>query len=125
MADRNPQTSAKTHEFGEVKENAPQTGLHLEIGDLKDVRLSLTADLGRCRMSVREVLELKQNAVIQLDKLAGEMTDIYVNGLALAKGEVVVIGDSLHVRVGEILGQNEGSEEGGGDQIIVDEDDEI
>lgn len=125
MANRDPQASAKAHEFSEVKENAPQTGGHLEIADLKEVRLNLTADLGQCRMSVRDVLELTQNAVIQLDKLAGEMTDVYVNGLPLAKGEVVVIGDSLHVRVGEILGQSESSEEGGGGHVIVDEEDEI
>jgi len=55
-------------------------------------------------MLVREVLDLKQGSIVPLDKLAGEMTDIYVNGIPLAKGEVVVIGDSLHVRVGEILG---------------------
>jgi len=42
---------------------------------------------------------------VQLSKLAGEMTDIYLNGLPLARGEVVVIGDTLHVRIGEIVGQ--------------------
>jgi flagellar motor switch protein FliN/FliY len=53
----------------------------------------------------------KVGAVIQLDKLAGEMTDIYLNGLPLARGEVVVIGDSLHIRIGEILGAAEKTED--------------
>ena len=60
-------------------------------------------------MLVREVLELKRGSIVQLDKLAGEMTDIYVNGLHLARGEVVVIADVLHVRIGEIVGREEKS----------------
>ncbi|MBM3290634.1 MAG: flagellar motor switch protein FliN, partial [Candidatus Hydrogenedentes bacterium] len=61
--------------------------------------------LGACTMLVRDVLALQRGSVVQLSKLAGEMTDIYLNGLPLARGEVVVIGDTLHVRIGEIVGQ--------------------
>jgi flagellar motor switch protein FliN len=76
----------------------------LGIDDLKKVRLTLTVDLGETAITVRDVLELKQGSVIQLNKPAGEMTDIFINGIALAKGEVVVIADALHVRVAEISG---------------------
>lgn len=97
--------TARDHTFEEI---VPRTGLpqrRLLVDDLKSVRLQITADLGSCRMLVREVLDLKRGSVVQLNKLAGEMTDIYINGLPLARGEVVVIGDSLHVRVGELVGQ--------------------
>lgn len=84
---------------------------HLAIDDLEDVRLEITADLGSCTMLVREILELQKGSIITLSKLAGEMSDVFVNGLPLARGEVVVIGDTLHVRVGEIIGMEEKAEE--------------
>jgi flagellar motor switch protein FliN/FliY len=84
---------------------------HLAIEDLEDVRLEITADLGSCTMLVREILELQKGSIITLSKLAGEMSDVFVNGLPLARGEVVVIGDTLHVRVGEIIGLEEKTEE--------------
>lgn len=89
-------------EFG--PENGPPPS-HLAMDNLNRVKLTLSADLGSCDMLVREVLDLHRGSVVQLSKLAGEMTDVYVNGQALAKGEVVVIGDTLHVRIGEIAGQ--------------------
>ena len=92
------------HEFEEVVQNKIVPFEKLGIEDLKNVRVTITADLGQCGMLVREVLELKQGSVVALDKLAGEMTDIYANGILLARGEVVVIADSLHVRIGEIHG---------------------
>jgi flagellar motor switch protein FliN/FliY len=94
----------QNHEFHEVVQGKIVPFEKLAIDDLKSVRLTITADLGKASLLVREVLDLKQGSVVSLDKLAGELTDIYVNGTPLAKGEVVVIADSLHVRVSEILG---------------------
>ena len=91
------------HEFGEVYEKDPPQDRPTFV-DLKDVRLNLSADLGIATLTVREVLELKSGSVIPLNKLAGETTDIYVNGIPLARAEVVVIADVLHVRVAEVLG---------------------
>lgn len=96
---------ATEHTFREIAPGPTPAGSHMDIEDLKRVKLNVTAELGKCTMQVRDVLELRKGSVIQLNKLAGEMTDIYVNGLPLARGEVVVIGDALHVRIGEIIGQ--------------------
>ena len=93
-----------SHEFNEVVQGKIVSFERLSVDDLKKVRLIITADLGEAAMLVREILDLKQGSIVPLDKLAGEMTDIYVNGIPLARGEVVVIGDSLHVRIGEIFG---------------------
>jgi len=99
------------HEFDEVVQNRIVPFEKLDIDDLKNVRLSVSADLGQTVMLVRDVLELRQGSVVPLDKLAGEMTDIYVNDIPLAKGEVVVIADSLHVRIGEIYGAADAEKE--------------
>lgn len=117
--------SAREHTFSEVSppDYAPRE--HLNLSHLKDIKMTITADLGRCALLVREVLELQEGALIQLDKLAGEMTDVYVNGLPLAKGEVVVIGDTLHVRVGEILGDIERVEESRIEAPADEEEDEV
>ena len=97
------------HEFREVSPQGAYGEERLSLEDLRQVRMSLTAHLGSCSMTVREVLALKRGAVVTLDKLAGEMTDVFVNGLPLARGEVVVIADELHVRIGEIVGQEDRS----------------
>lgn len=82
-----------------------QTGPdHLTLQDLRRVRLRITADLGHCALLVREVLELKRGSVLPLSKTAGEMCDLLLNGVPMAKGEVVVIGDNIHVRIAEIVG---------------------
>lgn len=83
---------------------APESDEHLVVDDLGEVKLSLSADLGRSTVLVREVIELRRGSVLPLDKLAGEMVDLYVNGVPFAKGEVVVIGDNLHVRIAEVIG---------------------
>lgn len=87
---------------------------HLSLDDVMNVRLRLTAELGKAPMKVREVLELKVGSIVTLNKLAGEPTDISVNGLPLARGEVVVISDILHVRISEILNSIEVLERGYG-----------
>jgi len=106
MSEASPQ-EARNVQFNEVPEQEPAIATHLGIKDIASVRLSITADLGQCTMLVRDVLELKRGSVVALDKLAGEMTDIYVNEIHFAKGEVVVIADSLHVRIADITGSTE------------------
>lgn len=90
------------------------TSESLTLDDVMNVRLSVTADLGHAAMKVRDVVALKVGSIVTLNKMAGELTDIYVNGLPLAKGEVVVINDSLHVRMSEILNAVEILERGNG-----------
>lgn len=103
MSHSHPQ-DASSHEFEEVVPGKMVSFDKLAVDDLKNVRLTVTADLGQATLLVREVLDLKQGSVVALDKLAGEMTDIYAGGIPLARGEVVVIADSIHVRVAEIFG---------------------
>jgi flagellar motor switch protein FliN/FliY len=108
--EKRPQEEAPQHDFNEVHAET-RSSEHLDISDLYPVRLKITADLGSSTMLVRQILDLSKGAVVQLEKLAGEMSDVYVNELPLAKGEIVVIGDSLHIRIAEIVGAEEKSED--------------
>ncbi|MEM8756166.1 MAG: flagellar motor switch protein FliN [Planctomycetota bacterium] len=70
---------------------------------LSDVDVHVTIELGRTRMLVEDVLRLARGAVVELDKLAGDPVDVYVNERLVARGEVLVLNDNFCVRVNEIL----------------------
>ncbi len=72
------------------------------IGLILDVPLQVTVELGRTKKSIKEILELANGSIVELDKLAGEPVEIQVNGQYLAKGEVVVIDENFGVRITEI-----------------------
>lgn len=86
-------------DFAGAKANAESASLEL----MRDVQLDLTIELGRTHMQMRDVLKLKQGAVVPLDKLAGDPADIYVNGRLIARGEVLVLNDNFCVRVAELI----------------------
>jgi len=70
---------------------------------LSDVNLHVKIELGRTRMLVEDVLRLSEGAVVELDKLAGDPVDVYVNDRHVARGEVLVLNDNFCVRINEIL----------------------
>src|SRR5690606_39326951 len=82
-----------------------------ELRFLSDVNLNVKIELGRTRMYVEDVLRLGPGAVVELDKLAGDPVDVYVNDRHVARGEVLVLNDNFCVRINEIVQdgtQNEG-----------------
>lgn len=70
---------------------------------LRDVELNVKIELGRSRMLVEDVLKLNEGAVVELDKLAGDPVDVFVNDRLVARGEVLVLNDNFCVRVNEIV----------------------
>lgn len=70
---------------------------------LSDVDVNVTIELGRTRMLVEDVLRLAEGAVVELDKLAGDPVDVFVNERLVARGEVLVLNDNFCIRVNEIL----------------------
>ena len=70
---------------------------------LRDVELDVKIELGRSRMLVEDVLKLAEGSVVELDKLAGDPVDVFVNERLVARGEVLVLNDNFCVRVNEIV----------------------
>jgi flagellar motor switch protein FliN/FliY len=70
---------------------------------LKDVDLNVKIELGRTRMLIEDVLRLAEGSVVELDKLAGDPVDVYVNEQLVARGEVLVLNDNFCVRINEIV----------------------
>jgi flagellar motor switch protein FliN/FliY len=83
----------------------PQRPVHARNGLdlLHDVEMEVTAELGRTRMSVRELLSLTPGTVVELDRAAGGPADLLVNGKLIARGEVVVIDENFGIRITEII----------------------
>jgi flagellar motor switch protein FliN/FliY len=85
--------------FGRPAGESPPKGINL----LSDVNLNVKIELGRTRMLVEDVLKLSEGAVVELDKLAGDPVDVYVNERHVARGEVLVLNDNFCVRINEII----------------------
>ena len=75
---------------------------------LHDVEMEVSAELGRTRMSVRELLSLIPGAIVELDRAAGSPADLLVNGRLIARGEVVVVDGDFGVRISEITEDGRG-----------------
>jgi flagellar motor switch protein FliN len=74
---------------------------------LLDVPLDVSVELGRCRMTIQELLTLAPGSVIELDKVAGEPLDILINDRLVARGEAVVVNDKFGIRITDIVSPQE------------------
>jgi flagellar motor switch protein FliN/FliY len=78
-----------------------QTGRTLDF--ILDVALQVTVEVGRTRMTIHDLLQLGQGSVVELEKLAGEPLDIFINGKAVARGEAVIVNEKFGVRLTDII----------------------
>jgi flagellar motor switch protein FliN/FliY len=93
---------ATAFELPAFDQNArPRTPNGMDL--LADVNLNVKIELGRTRMLVEDVLRLGEGSVVELDKLAGDPVDVYVNERPVARGEVLVLNDNFCVRINEII----------------------
>jgi flagellar motor switch protein FliN/FliY len=102
VASENPAPDAeafKLPSFQQVMADAQVSSIDL----LRDVELNVKIELGRSRMLVEDVLKLGEGSVVELDKLAGDPVDVFVNDRLVARGEVLVLNDNFCVRVNEIV----------------------
>ena len=95
--------SIRPTRFEPLAAAATAAGEPATIDLLMDVPLRVTVELGRTRMSVRQVLELQSGSVVELDRMAGEAVDVMVNDRLMARGEVVVVDDKFGIRITEIV----------------------
>ncbi|MGE0072430.1 MAG: flagellar motor switch protein FliN [Thiomonas sp.] len=84
-------------------QNADTTQLDLVM----DIPVTLSVELGRTKIQIRELLQLAQGSVVDLDRLAGEPMDVLVNGFLIARGEVVLVNDKFGIRLTDIVSPTE------------------
>jgi flagellar motor switch protein FliN len=78
-----------------------------DLSLIMDIPVKMTVELGRTKMTIKELLRLSQGSVVTLDGLAGEPLDILINGYLIAQGEVVVVSDKFGIRITEIITPSE------------------
>lgn len=93
--------------FEELKSEGGGSQGTRDIGFLLDIPLEVTVQLGSTRMLIKDLLQLGQGSVIELDKLAGEPMEILVNSKLVARGEVVVVNEKFGIRLTDILSPTE------------------
>ena len=96
---------AKFEPFGETGKETPEG--HSNIDLLLDVPLPISVELGRCTMTIREILDLGAGSVVEVNRVAGEPVDILVNGRLVVRGEVVVIDENFGVRILDMVSPEE------------------
>jgi flagellar motor switch protein FliN len=75
----------------------------INLGVILDVPVELSMEIGRTKISIRNLLHLNQGSVVELDRLAGEPLDVMVNGTLIAHGEVVVVNDRFGIRLTDVI----------------------
>ncbi|MFM9971641.1 MAG: flagellar motor switch protein FliN [Burkholderiales bacterium] len=83
------------------------TGATQDIDMILDIPVQLTVELGRTRIAIKQILQLAQGSVVELDGLAGEPMDVLVNGCLIAQGEVVVVNEKFGIRLTDIVTPSE------------------
>jgi len=107
------QTTTEGAKFEELKTEKAEKDEKTEqpatkdMGFLLDIPLDLTVQLGKAKMLIKDLLQLAQGSVVELDKLAGEPMEILVNNKLVARGEVVVVNEKLGVRLTDIISPTE------------------
>lgn len=92
-------------DFGPIEDRTEPTDSYTGLEAVHDVPVTVQAVLGRSRIAIGDLLQLKANAVIELDRRVGEPVDIFVNNRLIARGEVVMIENSLGVTLTELVRQ--------------------
>jgi len=102
-ADREPEAAPQSPVFHTLVDLETAAADLRRMHLLRDVEMGVSVELGRTRMTVRELLALAPGVIVELDKAAGAPVDLLVNGTLMARGEVVVIDEEFAVRISEIV----------------------
>jgi flagellar motor switch protein FliN/FliY len=89
--------------FKDLSASDLQTNTPNDIDFILDIPVQLTVELGRTKIAIKNLLQLAQGSVVELDGMAGEPMDVLVNGCLIAQGEVVVVNDKFGIRLTDII----------------------
>jgi len=100
--------NAETVELEELEEDATISGEEKrKLDSILDIPVTISMEVGRSHISIRNLLQLNQGSVVELDRVAGESLDVLVNGTLIAHGEVVVVNDKFGIRLTDVISQIE------------------
>ncbi len=102
-------STGQPHVFQQFQTNKPAGGTAVsnDIDLILDIPVNITVELGRTRIAIKNILQLAQGSVVELDGMAGEPMDVLVNGCLIAQGEVVVVNEKFGIRLTDIVTPSE------------------
>lgn len=99
----NEQADSEAAGFENLEDDAVASDEEINLDVVLDVPVDISMEIGRTKLSIRNLLKLNQGSVIELDRLAGEPMDVLVNGTLIAHGEVVVVNDKFGIRLTDVI----------------------
>lgn len=113
IADSQDMSEAETADLENFGDSSSQAKAPLsreekkKLDSILDIPVTITMEVGHAKISIRNLLQLNQGSVIELERLAGEPLDVLVNGTLIAHGEVVVVNDKFGIRLTDVISQVE------------------
>ncbi len=102
-----PEAVTQRASFPELRPEVGQGAFGDQLDLVMDIPVTLSVELGRTKIQIRELLQLAQGSVVDLDRLAGEPMDVLVNGFLIARGEVVLVNEKFGIRLTDIVSPTE------------------
>ncbi len=99
--------AAQTVDLDEFQNEKPQPIINPDLDVILDIPVSISMEVGSTAITIRNLLQLNQGSVIELDRLAGEPLDVLVNGTLIAHGEVVVVNEKFGIRMTDVISPSE------------------
>jgi flagellar motor switch protein FliN len=101
-------SQAKPAEFNDLQDQGgSESARDVNLEVILDVPVTLSMEVGRTRIPIRNLLQLNQGSVVELDRAAGEPLDVFVNGTLVAHGEVVVVNEKFGIRLTDVISPSE------------------
>ena len=97
------QADAEAAGFDNLEDEGNNNDTEVNLDVILDVPVDISMEIGRTKISIRNLLKLNQGSVIELDRLAGEPMDVLINGTLIAHGEVVVVNDKFGIRLTDVI----------------------
>ncbi len=108
LAQQEPKSgTAQQVELDEFEDEKRPGGRQPDLDVILDIPVSISMEVGRTSITIRNLLQLNQGSVIELDRLAGEPLDVLVNGTLIAHGEVVVVNEKFGIRMTDVISPSE------------------
>ncbi|MCJ8348447.1 flagellar motor switch protein FliN [Moritella sp.] len=106
MAEQSTVEATELEDFSN-DDNAFSPEQQHKLDSILDIPVVISMEVGRSKISIRNLLQLNQGSVVELDRIAGEPLDVMVNGTLIAHGEVVVVNDKFGIRLTDVISQTE------------------
>lgn len=100
-------TDVSTVPLDELQQESNEPSHNPDLDVILDIPVSISMEVGRTSITIRNLLQLNQGSVIELDRLAGEPLDVLVNGTLIAHGEVVVVNEKFGIRMTDVISPSE------------------